>query len=92
MPTYDYKCENCGNEFEHFQHITQEPLKKCPKCGKNTAKRLIRGGAGLIFKGTGFYITDYKNKGNGKKAEKETDKKETPKKDKGKKSSDKSGD
>ena len=92
MPTYDYKCNNCGEELEHFQHITEDPLKKCPKCGKNTVKRLIGGGAELIFKGTGFYITDYKNKGNGKKAEKETDKKETPKKDKVEKSSDKSSD
>ncbi len=92
MTTYDYKCDNCREEFEHFQHITEDPLKKCPRCGKNSAKRLIGGGAGLIFKGSGFYITDYKNKGNDKKAEKETGKKETPKKDKVEKSSDKSGD
>ncbi|MCH7495615.1 MAG: zinc ribbon domain-containing protein, partial [Candidatus Marinimicrobia bacterium] len=43
MPTYDYKCDSCGKEFEHFQHITEDPLKKCPRCGKNTAKRLIGG-------------------------------------------------
>ena len=92
MPTYDYKCDSCGEEFEHFQHITEDPLKKCPRCGKNSAKRLIGGGAGLIFKGSGFYITDYKNKGSDKKAEKETAKKETQKKDKVEKSSDKSGD
>jgi putative FmdB family regulatory protein len=62
MPTYDYKCENCGNEIEVFQSIKDAPLTKCPKCGKDTLKKMISGGAGLIFKGTGFYLTDYKDK------------------------------
>lgn len=59
MPTYEYLCK-CGNEFEEFQSIKAPPGAKCPVCGKK-AKRLISAGAGLIFKGTGFYITDYKN-------------------------------
>ena len=61
MPTYDYKCLDCGHTFEHFQRITEEPLKTCPKCNGNL-KRLIGAGSGPIFKGSGFYQTDYKNK------------------------------
>ena len=62
MPTYEYACQKCGHEFEQFQSMRDEPLKKCPKCKKQGLKRLVGGGAGLIFKGTGFYITDYKKK------------------------------
>jgi putative FmdB family regulatory protein len=62
MPTYEYACQKCGHEFEQFQSMRDEPLKKCPKCKKQSLKRLVGGGAGLIFKGTGFYITDYKKK------------------------------
>lgn len=62
MPTYEYACPKCGHEFEQFQSMRDEPLTKCPKCKKAGVKRLIGGGAGLIFKGTGFYITDYKKK------------------------------
>jgi putative FmdB family regulatory protein len=62
MPTYEYACPKCGHAFELQQSMRDEPLKKCPKCKKTGVKRLIGGGAGLIFKGTGFYITDYKNK------------------------------
>jgi putative FmdB family regulatory protein len=62
MPTYEYKCENCGHELEALQSMKDEPLKKCPNCGKNKLKKLVSGGAGLIFKGSGFYQTDYKNK------------------------------
>lgn len=61
MPTYEYACPKCGHQFEQFQSMNDAPLKKCPKCKKTGVKRLIGGGAGLIFKGTGFYITDYKN-------------------------------
>jgi len=68
MPTYEYTCPKCGHNFEAFQPMKDAPLKKCPKCGKTGVKRLIGGGAGLIFKGTGFYITDYKNKGSGSAA------------------------
>ena len=61
MPTYDYKCTECDYTFELFQKMTDEPLKTCPKC-KGKVKRLIGMGAGPIFKGSGFYQTDYKNK------------------------------
>jgi putative FmdB family regulatory protein len=67
MPTYEYACQKCGYQFEEFQAITADPLTECPKCG-GEVKRLISAGAGLIFKGSGFYITDYKKNGNGKKA------------------------
>jgi len=62
MPTYEYACTKCGYEFEQFQSMKDEPLKKCPKCKKQSLRRLVGAGAGLIFKGSGFYITDYKNK------------------------------
>ncbi len=59
MPTYDYRCEDCDYRFEYFQKMSDEPLKVCPKCGGNV-KRLIGGGIGVIFKGSGFYVTDNK--------------------------------
>jgi putative FmdB family regulatory protein len=62
MPTYDYYCTLCKFEFEEFQSIASEPIQICPKCKEKTVKRKISGGTGLIFKGSGFYITDYKNK------------------------------
>ena len=61
MPTYEYYCTSCGFEFEEFQSIASEPISVCPKCNEHV-KRKITGGTGLIFKGSGFYITDYKNK------------------------------
>lgn len=60
MPTYDYKCLECGYSFEQFQRITEDPISTCPQC-KGHVKRLIGAGAGPIFKGKGFYQTDYKN-------------------------------
>lgn len=63
MPTYEYECLKCGYQFERFQKISEEPLKRCPKC-KSKVRRLIGGGCGLIFKGSGFYITDYKRNKN----------------------------
>src|SRR5260221_745846 len=60
MPTYEYQCTACGHAFELFQSIKAAPIKKCPNCGKSKAKRLIGMGAGLLFKGSGFYITDYR--------------------------------
>ena len=72
MPTYEYKCDACGHAFERFQSITAEPVKKCPECGKNKVRRLIGTGAGLIFKGSGFYITDYRDKSYTDKAKAET--------------------
>ena len=62
MPTYDYRCDACEHEWELFQSIKAEPEKKCPACKKKKARRLIGAGAGLIFKGTGFYLTDYRSK------------------------------
>jgi putative FmdB family regulatory protein len=59
MPTYEYVCTACGHEFEAFQSISAEPLTACPSCG-GSVQRKISGGAGLIFKGSGFYETDYK--------------------------------
>jgi len=61
MPTYDYQCDKCGNNFEKFEKMTDKPTGKCPKCGGKT-HRLIAGGSAVIFKGTGFYETDYKKK------------------------------
>lgn len=84
MPTYDYKCLNCDFKFEHFQTMTDQPVKECPKCG-GKAKRLISGGTGLIFKGSGFYITDYKNKKSesvSKESTKKTSEKDSQKKTK----------
>lgn len=63
MPTYEYRCGNCGKELEVMQSIKEAPLTKCPKCGKETLKKMVSGGAGLIFKGSGFYLTDYKKSG-----------------------------
>lgn len=61
MPTYDYECTVCGHRFEAFQSMSDKPLTKCPEC-RGKVKRLIGAGAGLIFKGSGFYITDYRSK------------------------------
>jgi putative FmdB family regulatory protein len=63
MPTYEYKCDACGHAFEKFQSIKAAPIRKCPNCGKMKVKKLISKGAGLIFKGSGFYITDYRSEG-----------------------------
>ena len=83
MPTYDYICESCGSRFEQFQSITAKPLRKCSKCGKNKLKRLIGAGAGVIFKGSGFYETDYRSEGYKKaqEGEKKKSEKDTGKKD-----------
>lgn len=63
MPTYEYKCTKCNNLFEVFQKMSDDPVTECPKC-KGPVKRLIGSGSGPIFKGTGFYHTDYKNNNN----------------------------
>jgi putative FmdB family regulatory protein len=65
MPTYEYACASCGHEFEQFQSMKDASLQECPACKKKKLKRLVGGGAGLIFKGSGFYITDYKKKSGG---------------------------
>ena len=61
MPTYDYRCTACGHRSERFESINDDALKACEKCGKKKAKRMLGTGAGLIFKGAGFYTTDSKN-------------------------------
>lgn len=71
MPTYEYLCENCGHRFEEFQSITAKPLRKCPDCSKLKLQRLIGAGAGIIFKGSGFYETDYRSDSYKKAAESE---------------------
>ena len=63
MPTYEYVCRKCGHELEQFQSIKDAPLKKCPKCSKLALQRRVGGGSGLLFKGSGFYITDYRSEG-----------------------------
>lgn len=62
MPTYDYECRSCGKSFEYFQSISESPKTECPACGRHELSRLIGAGAGFLFKGSGFYITDYRSK------------------------------
>lgn len=70
MPTYEYQCEICGHQFERVQKISDDPALECPSCGGET-KRLMSGGAGLLFKGSGFYSTDYRSESYKKAAEKD---------------------
>lgn len=94
MPTYDYKCDACDHTWELFQSIKAEPEKKCPVCSKKKARRLIGAGAGLIFKGSGFYLTDYRSKSykDAAKADKSASESASSKSDgSASKSSDKSG-
>ena len=91
MPTYDYICENCNHKFEEFQSITAKNLRKCPECGKMQLQRAIGTGAGIIFKGSGFYETDYRSDGykqDAKKATSETSSKTDKKADTKTKSAD----
>lgn len=69
MPTYDYVCDACDHKFELFQSITAEPEKKCPECGKRKLRRLIGPGAAIVFKGSGFYQTDYRSESYKKRAD-----------------------
>jgi putative FmdB family regulatory protein len=69
MPTYDYACSNCGHRFEELQSFSEPPLKKCPACKKNKLERLFGGGGAIIFKGSGFYETDYRKESYTKAAE-----------------------
>lgn len=71
MPTYDYACDACGHRFEQFQSITAKTLRKCPECGRLKLRRLIGAGAGVIFKGNGFYQTDYRSDSYRKSADKD---------------------
>lgn len=61
MPTYDYECDGCGHKFEHYQGINDALLKKCPECGKSKLRRLLGMGGAVVFKGSGFYQTDYRS-------------------------------
>jgi putative FmdB family regulatory protein len=72
MPTYDYVCDACDHKFELFQGITEEPKKKCPDCGKRKLRRLFGTGAAIVFKGSGFYSTDYRSEGYKKAAAADT--------------------
>lgn len=63
MPTYEYRCDACGHRFERLQSFSDDPVRTCPECGEDAVERLISAGAGLVFKGSGFYETDYKKKG-----------------------------
>lgn len=67
MPTYEYECKDCGHIFERFESITASNVKKCPECG-NKARRLLGAGGAIIFKGSGFYQTDYRSQEYQKKA------------------------
>ena len=60
MPTYEYLCKACGHTLEEFQSITEPPLQTCPKCNTDNLARVMGSGVGVIFKGTGFYLTDYR--------------------------------
>lgn len=71
MPTYDYRCSNCGHEFELFQSMSDSPKRKCPECAKLALERLIGTGAAVLFKGSGFYETDYRSDSYKKAAEAE---------------------
>ena len=86
MPTYEYICNECGERFDNFQTMSSRPLTKRPNCEKKNCNvtRVISGGSGLIFKGSGFYLTDYKDQPKTDKKEKETKKKndKTAKKEK----------
>ena len=73
MPTYEYLCDACQHGFERFQSITAKTLRKCPACGRSKLKRLIGSGAGVIFKGSGFYETDYRSESYKKAAKAESD-------------------
>ena len=72
MPTYDYRCKHCGHALELFQSITESPRKKCPKCGKSGLERQIGAGAAILFRGSGFYQTDYRSDSYKKSAEAES--------------------
>jgi len=82
MPTYDYECGSCGHKYELFQSIKAEPEKVCPACKKKTAKRLIGAGGTIIFRGPGFYVTDYRSESYKKAAKAEADAASGVKKDK----------
>src|SRR6516162_5142222 len=93
MPTYDYVCDACNHSFELFHSIKDEPKKQCPECGKKKLRRLIGPGAAIVFKGSGFYITDYRSESYKKAAAADKPAAESTSAEKSaEKSADKSGD
>jgi putative FmdB family regulatory protein len=86
VPTYDYQCDSCGHVFEAFQSMSDNPLRQCPECREDALRRLISGGSGIIFKGSGFYVTDSRksgtSSGTGKKSDGEGGKSESESKSK----------
>ena len=89
MPTYDYECDACGHAWELFQRIVEDPIKKCPECNKKKARRLFGTGSAVMFKGSGFYETDYRSESYKKGAKAAKDSK-APKSDSKSKKSDSS--
>jgi len=89
MPTYDYECDGCGHAWEMFQRIVEDPIKKCPECKKKKARRLFGTGSAVMFKGSGFYETDYRSDSY-KKGEKAAKDSKAKKSDSGGKSESKS--
>jgi putative FmdB family regulatory protein len=81
MPTYDYKCKKCDHVWEEFASIKAPPTKKCPACKKNAAERQISAGAAILFKGSGFYLTDYRSDSYKKAAAADTAASSAPKSD-----------
>ena len=92
MPTYQYRCQECGDTFEFLQSFSDSPKRKCPACGRHRLKKLISGGAGLIFKGSGFYITDYRSADYDKAAKADKESGKSKRGDSAKDSSEKSKD
>ena len=89
MPTYEYECEKCEITFERFQNMKDEPVKKCPECD-GPVRRLISAGAGVIFKGSGFYSTDYRSESYKREAKKDKESSKVSESTKSEKKSDKS--
>ena len=81
MPTYEYECPDCGHQFERYQSITAKPVRVCPACRRRRVKRLIGTGGGVIFKGSGFYATDYRSESYRKAAKAEKEAAKPPKSD-----------
>ena len=73
MPTYEYRCNECSHKFEMFQSIKSDPVKECPSCGRSSVERIIGTGGAIIFKGSGFYQTDYRSEEYKSRAKKETE-------------------
>ena len=84
MPTYEYECKACDHRFDLWQRMTDDPIKECPECG-GEVRRLVSAGAGIIFKGSGFYATDYRSEGYKKRSKEESSSKDSKESKDGKK-------